>query len=138
MEKIVVVGASGHGRVVIDTLERESRYEIAGLLDRGREAGERVFNHDVLGREEDLPRLMEQRAVIGAVIAIGDNVVRSRVAEKLRSLSRTIRFVTVVHPTAVIAKDVRHRRGHRDHAGSCRQCQLDGRPFLHPQYQRVA
>lgn len=32
-DKLLIYGASGHGKVIIDIVEREERYEIAGLLD---------------------------------------------------------------------------------------------------------
>ena len=33
MQDILVVGGGGHGKVVIDIVEKENRYRVAGLLD---------------------------------------------------------------------------------------------------------
>ena len=59
MKKIVVIGSSGHARVVVDVVENEGRLEIVGLLDRFRGVGEEALGYPILGREEDLPRLIE-------------------------------------------------------------------------------
>ena len=36
MDNIVVIGSSGHAKVIIDIVEQEGRYRITGLLDRYR------------------------------------------------------------------------------------------------------
>lgn len=104
MDRILVIGSSGHAKVVIDTIEQARRYAIAGLIDRFRTPGETTFGYSVLGAEVDVPRLMTAQAVRGVVIAIGDNFVRQQVAALLDSLSPGIAFATAVHPSASIGR----------------------------------
>lgn len=118
-ETIIIVGASGHAKVVIDLVEREGRFSIAGLVDRSRAVGELVLGHPVIGREEDLPALVVSRGLGGALIAIGDNFVRCQVAERLRVAVPELPLVTAVHPRATIAKDVELGEGTVVMAGVC-------------------
>lgn len=106
MENIVIVGSSGHAKVVIDVVRREGRYNVFGLLDRFRCVGDSTLGCPVLGAEEDLPGLIKIHDLRGVLVAIGDNYVRSRVVERVRQISPNLPFVSVVHPMASIAEDV--------------------------------
>lgn len=106
MDRIAIVGSSGHAKVVIDIVEREGRFAIAGLVDRYREAGESALGYRILGTEDDLPRLAEELHIAGAIVAIGDNFVRSQVVEQVRQLCPGLAFVTAIHPHATIGRDV--------------------------------
>jgi sugar O-acyltransferase (sialic acid O-acetyltransferase NeuD family) len=107
MEKIIIVGSSGHAKVVADIVECEGRYAIAGLLDRFRQPGERAFGYPILGREEDLPRLIGRFALHGGLIAVGDNFIRATIASNVRELCPELYFVNAIHPSATVAKNVR-------------------------------
>ncbi|MFR5527732.1 MAG: hypothetical protein ACLTJG_22885, partial [[Clostridium] innocuum] len=51
MEKIIIIGAGGHAKTVVDTIERGHCFEIAGFLAEGR-VGERVYkNYTILGAD---------------------------------------------------------------------------------------
>lgn len=106
MDNIVLIGSSGHAKVIIDVVEEEARYRIVGLLDSFRNVGEETSGYKVLGREEDLSKLARTHAVAGAIIAIGDNYVRSQVASRIAPMTPRISFVTAIHPRATIAKCV--------------------------------
>jgi sugar O-acyltransferase (sialic acid O-acetyltransferase NeuD family) len=106
MEKIVIVGASGHAKVVIDIVEQAGCFEIAGLVDRDSVIGSRVCGYPVLGREEQLPALARDHDLLGLLIAIGDNYVRSQVADRVGGTCPGLPLVSAVHPRATIARDV--------------------------------
>ena len=106
METIVVVGSSGHAKVVLDILRCEGKYAIAGLIDSFRPAGEQILGYPVLGREEDLPRWIAAKDLRGIVVAIGDNFVRANVAGRIREIAPGLPFVSAVHPKACVAGDV--------------------------------
>ena len=48
--KILIVGASGHAKVIIDIVEQQGTYEIAGLIDSFREPG--MQNNGVYGHRQ--------------------------------------------------------------------------------------
>lgn len=105
MEKIVIIGSSGHAKVVTGIVEREGRYEVAGYLDQFRKSGESTLGYPVLGQESDLPALVAGHGVAGVLIAIGDNFVRAAVAARVRELCPALRLISAIHPAASIARD---------------------------------
>jgi sugar O-acyltransferase (sialic acid O-acetyltransferase NeuD family) len=101
-----LIGSSGHAKVVIDIVEKENKYRIVGLIDRFRQIGEETLGYTVIGKEEDLPRLVHEYAVAGGLVAIGDNFQRSEVVHKINRLSPDFPFSSSIHPQANIARDV--------------------------------
>lgn len=105
MQQILLIGSSGHARVIAEIVEREARFAIAGLVDSFRPAGETAFGYTTLGGERDFPSMVANLGVTGVIIAIGDNWQRARMARKIRDLLPQVTFVSAVHPSAVIARD---------------------------------
>lgn len=106
MKNIVVIGSSGHAKVIIDIVQKEGKFNIVGLLDRFRNVGEQTLGYPILGEEEDLPKLITEHALEGSIIAIGDNFIRSKVASKIIEISPDLPFVSSIHPSASIASEV--------------------------------
>ena len=111
MQRIVIAGASGYARVVIDIVEREHRYEIAGLIDSFQPRGTPCFGYEVLGSELQLLGLCERYDIMGAIIAIGDNFQRHRLHTSISTLVPQIQFPSCVHPFSQIARGVTLGRG---------------------------
>lgn len=103
---LVVLGASGHARVVIDAARRSSAFELLGVVDPSIPADTTLNGLRCLGGEECLPEIAARVDGLAAIIAIGDNAVRARVADKVLGLVPRIRFAAVIHPATVIAEDV--------------------------------
>jgi sugar O-acyltransferase (sialic acid O-acetyltransferase NeuD family) len=103
---IFVIGASGHAKVIIDIVEKQARWRIAGLIDTYKIPGTEVMGYQVLGSEDRLSELMAQHGVSGAIVAIGDNRIRRQVAERARSVAPRLHFVSVIHPSSRIGRDV--------------------------------
>lgn len=106
MDNIVIIGSSGHAKVVIDIIEKQGKYTISGLIDYSRGIGEKTLGYAVLGKEEDLPVLIENYNIKGAIVAIGDNFTRSKVAECVERIAPTLKFVTAIHPAASVGVEV--------------------------------
>jgi FlaA1/EpsC-like NDP-sugar epimerase len=79
--KVIIVGASGQARVVIDIVECEGRLSIVGILDRKLPAGTQFQGYKVLGSDEEAERFAPLCDC--AIVAVGDNFVRSLVVEKV-------------------------------------------------------
>jgi sugar O-acyltransferase (sialic acid O-acetyltransferase NeuD family) len=105
-QRIVIVGSSGHAKVVAEIVEREAKCTIAGLIDSFRPAGESAFGYRILGSEQALGALMASDGITGALIAIGDNWQRARMAGSISKLAPRLAFVSAVHPSAALARDV--------------------------------
>jgi FlaA1/EpsC-like NDP-sugar epimerase len=95
MENIIVVGSSGHARALIEAVQCENRYQIAGLVDTFKPVGYSCLGFPVLGDELQLPGIVSQNTISGAVVAIGDNWVRHRMVSRIRSAVPNLSFVTV-------------------------------------------
>jgi len=104
--KIVVVGAGGHSKVIIDAIQATNLYDVVGVLSHGGET--RVLGVPVIGGDDTLPALAQQ-GVEGAFIAIGDNKIRQKLSDAI--LAFGLMLVNVIHPSAVIAPSVMLGRG---------------------------
>lgn len=106
MQNVVVFGASGHGSVVLDCIEKEAKYKVVGFVDSFEEKGTKVSGLTVLGSEYDLPFLIEKYQLHGGVIAVGDNWTRSVVVDKVLKIAPEFNFISVIHPSAELGKSV--------------------------------
>jgi len=111
MKNIIIIGSSGHAKVVIDIIEKENKYNIIGLIDAFRPIGDTVFDYKVLGVENDLVRLTAEYKLYGCIIAIGDNWVRNIVSNKIIELELQLEFINTIHPSAVFGRDVSIGKG---------------------------
>lgn len=111
MQNVVIFGASGHGSVVLDCLEREGKYNFIGFIDSFQEKGTALNGYSVLGTENDLPELIEAFNIIGGIVAIGDNWIRSSMVDRISKIEPNFNYITVIHPTAEIGKEVQIGKG---------------------------
>lgn len=102
MQNIVVYGAGGHAKAVIDAIEKAGLYHIVGLLDGFKTAGTFVYGYEILGDESWLASNAE--SISSGIVAVGDNWSRSRIAAAITSLNPAFTFITAVHPASSIAK----------------------------------
>ncbi|HPD65028.1 MAG TPA: acetyltransferase [Bacteroidia bacterium] len=106
MKKIVIIGSSGHARVVIDIIEKQNEFEIVGLIDSFRKVNEKTYDYKILGNENDLPALTSKLGLYGCIVAIGDNWNRKIMVEKVQNLKTGLNFISAVHPSVQIGKEV--------------------------------
>ncbi|WP_028611939.1 acetyltransferase [Paenibacillus harenae] len=102
MKDIIVFGAGGHAKAVIDTIEKAGLYRIVGLLDGYKAAGTNVFAYDVLGSEAWLKT--QGKSIHKGIIAVGDNWLRANIAASILSVRSDFTFVSAVHPSSSIAR----------------------------------
>lgn len=102
MQSIVVYGAGGHAKAVIDTIEKAGLYRIAGLLDGYKPAGSIFYGYEILGDESWLAANSD--CISRGIIAIGDNWTRSSVAAKIADIHPRFTYITAIHPSASIAR----------------------------------
>jgi len=104
-EKIVVLGAGGHGRVVLDILAAAGERQVIGFLDNNPAlAGRRIDGLPVLGDVGLLAKLRAE-ATLGAIVAIGDNGVRRAFVRMIEE--HEIPLINAIHPSAQIAATAR-------------------------------
>lgn len=98
--KMVLVGASGHARSVLDVLLDAGGHEVVGLLDPG--AREGIWDIPLLGGDDLLLPLLREGRVEGVHVALGSN----RLRRKLLALAVSIGYrpVSAISPHAVISR----------------------------------
>jgi len=104
--KMVVIGAGGHSKVIIDAIHAVQTHEIVGVLSKGGETS--VLGVPVIGNDDVLDSLVNQ-GIQGAFVAIGDNRVRAKLFAAV--LASGLIPVNVIHPSAVIAPSVKLGKG---------------------------
>src|SRR5262245_48880464 len=100
---VVIVGAGGHGKVVLDILRSASAPKIrpVGFLDADPALiGTSIDGLPVLGPIHQISRLRQQK-VGGAIVAIGDNRARFSYARYL--LDEGVDLITAIHPRAIVS-----------------------------------
>ena len=106
MKNVVIIGASGHAKVIIDILKRLNDYVIVGIIDVKEKVGQEVMGHSIIGTEEILPYLIHEYENLEGVIAIGDNGLRNTVRKKIQEFVPNFTFTSVVDCSAIIAENV--------------------------------
>jgi UDP-perosamine 4-acetyltransferase len=107
VQDVVIIGAGGNSRVIIDMIGRDPRYRAVGLLDddpglRGRQ----VMGLPVLGPRAtlgDLARQGVRHAVVG-IVGATSTILRRKVCQETREAGFEI--PSIIHPTAIIAGNV--------------------------------
>lgn len=100
---VLVVGGGGHAKVVVATL-RAAGFEVAAVLDdEPRRHGLTLLGVPIAGPIVALAGRPERRAVL----AVGDNRTRRRLAGELEMAIEGIAWVSAVHPAATVHESVR-------------------------------
>ena len=103
--RVLVLGAGGHARPVIEAL-RASGAEPAGLLDD--RDGPPVLGVPRLGRLDTLAA-QRRAGLAAAVVAIGDNALRQRLGATCREAGFAL--PVLLHPAAVVSPSARLAEG---------------------------
>jgi len=97
MSEVVVIGAGGHGKVVISTLQAAGHTVVAVYDDDAARWGSEILGRPVRGPVATAG----EAGVACGVLAIGCNATRKKIAGLVN-----LRWLTVVHPVAWVAPDV--------------------------------
>lgn len=98
---ILLIGAGGHGKVVLDIVQCQAKHRVVGFLDADPQLhGTTVGGIEVLGGLNLLHKLRQQK-VRGVIVSIGDNRVRHQCAAE--AVAATLELVSAVHPAATVA-----------------------------------
>jgi sugar O-acyltransferase (sialic acid O-acetyltransferase NeuD family) len=111
MKNILIYGASGHAKMIVDVIEKNNSHNIVGFIDTYKPIGHQLSDYKVIGHLEHLEQLTLDLNIEGIIIAIGDNFTRQKVANNIKSILPQIKFITLVHPTATLAEDISIEEG---------------------------
>lgn len=103
MKKIVIIGAGGHARSVIDIFLQTGEYQIAGCLDPCYSYRDKIeFMEDIhiIGDDSLIPELVNT-GIEYAFVAIGDNKLRCKIMNKVKNCA--LKVVSAISPHAYIS-----------------------------------
>jgi len=103
--KVLVLGAGGHARVVANLVELSSNYDLIGVLDdKPDNIGEKINTSGIIGAYNDLKPWLK-KGITHVALALGDNSKR----EKLHKHANHHGFeaISLIHPTAIVDADVK-------------------------------
>jgi sugar O-acyltransferase (sialic acid O-acetyltransferase NeuD family) len=110
MKKILLVGGGGHCKAVIDVIEQEGKYQIAGIIDKQELLGTRVLGYEVIGCDDDLERLsLEYSFALVTVGHIYSNAIRVKLFNHLKGLGYTL--PTIISPLSYVSRHVSIEEG---------------------------
>jgi len=102
-KQLVIIGASGHGKVIADIAQKNGYTDIVFLDDN--KAVKKCGNYAVVGACCDAINYSDRDFIVG----IGATEIRIKIQKEL--IEKGLRIVSLVHPHAVIAPDVPLGRG---------------------------
>jgi len=94
-QSVVIIGASGHGKVVADIVI-ENGDKVLGFLDDNPNLPEKFVGFPVLGTIDEYKKYSDARFIV----AIGNATIREKIANKLENVA----WYMAIHPAAVISK----------------------------------
>jgi len=105
-QNIVIFGGGNQCHYTIDIIEKQSLYNIVGIIDSIHEVNSIRFGYKIIGRQEDLIDIVKQYNIDGGVIAIGDNWIRHDVSEYIKTVIPEFVFINAIHPSVIVGDNV--------------------------------
>ena len=106
-EGIVIIGAGGHGKVIADAIIKAGQYKLLGFVDAKLPIGTAIFgDYKIIETQDNIFSLLSDSTKF--IIGIGNNEVRKNIQKQLES---SISWANVIHPSAVVASDVKVGEG---------------------------
>ena len=99
-DSLIIIGASGHGKVVADIAMKMNKWKNIAFLDDNQSL-ETIMGIPVIGNSASA---VEHTKNSDFFVAIGNNSTRERIQEGL--LANDTSIVSLVHPSAIIGTDV--------------------------------
>ena len=110
MEDILLIGGGGHCKSVIDVIENGTYYRVAGIVDKKKNVGKKVLGYEIIGSDEDLPKLRKQfKNAIATIGQITSSSFRVSIFENLIKLEFNI--PVIISPLAYISKHAKVDNG---------------------------
>lgn len=116
MEKLLIIGAGGHGRVIADIAMRMNRWQQIAFLDDN-EAYRYSLEFEVIGSSSKVLNLVGEYDIF---IAIGNNATREKLHKVVKAAGVTM--PTLIHPNTTIGMQVKIGEGTVIMAGAVINC----------------
>lgn len=114
--KLLIIGASGHGKVVADIALKMNKWQSISFLDDDENIKSSI-GIKVIGKSSDAVKHLDDFEIF---VGIGNNSIREKIQEKLEANGASI--PTLIHPKAVIGENVELYPGTVVMAGAVINC----------------
>ncbi|BAC14847.1 acetyltransferase [Oceanobacillus iheyensis HTE831] len=104
-KKLLIIGASGHGKVIADIAKKMNQWDEIAFLDDNQSINN-CIGLKVIGISSDFVNYINDYQI---VVGIGNNNVRENIYNQLEFLDATV--ATLIHPDAVIGFNVNIGKG---------------------------
>jgi len=111
MKNIILFGGGTHVSYCIDIIEKENKYKIIGITDPYLQVGAKIMDYEIIGKQEGIKNLIKHYNIDAGLITIGDNWTRKIVLDKIVSIVPDFEFVSTIHPSVIIGKNVTIGKG---------------------------
>ena len=103
MKEIILIGGGGHCKSVIDVIEQEGRFKIAGIVDKPELLDSNVLGYSIIGNDSDLGDLAKKYQY--ALITVGQ-IKSPSLRIKLFNLAIEARFTlpSIISPNAYVSQ----------------------------------
>ncbi|HQS67276.1 MAG TPA: acetyltransferase [Sulfuricurvum sp.] len=102
-QKIILIGGGGHCKSLIDVIEMEGSFEVAGIIDKKEMIGQTVLGYKIIGCDDDLNDLFQKyKYAIVSVGQIKSPELRIKLFNHLNSIG--FETPTIISPRAYISK----------------------------------
>lgn len=98
MEKVVLIGAGPHAKVIADMLLQMPQYEVVGLIDPEIKMG--FMGLKILGNDDCLDELFNE-GVHKAFVSIGSNEIRKKVFYKVKEIG--FEMINIISANAIVS-----------------------------------
>lgn len=99
-EKLIIIGAGGHGKVVADVAVKMGKWQEIVFMDNNKSLTQAI-GLEVIGSIDDA---FKYKTEADFFVAIGDNYLREKIQERL--IIDGCHIVSLVHPQAILGLDV--------------------------------
>lgn len=106
MINIVLIGGGNQAHYTIDIVEKEGKYNIIGIIDSIHEIGSERFGYKIIGRQENIEKLIKEYNIQGGIISVGDNWGRYYISNQIIDKVPNFKFVNAIHPSVIIGNNV--------------------------------
>ena len=99
---VIIIGAGGHARVLLDSL-RLQKVKVLGALDK-RSGQEVIEGLSILGDDSAIVKYSpDEVELVNGLGSVGDTSLRRGIFEKFKNMG--YHFRSVIHPAAIVAED---------------------------------
>jgi len=100
-DKLLIIGASGHGKVTADIALKMNKWKSIAFLDDDDNINQIQMNIRVMGKSNEAYKYIKDCDIF---IAIGNNNIRKKFQERLEAEGASI--PVLIHPASIIGKEV--------------------------------